>query len=51
MKIKAIRTFFRDGIMIPEGTVLSVDKEAKKQLVDEEELCEVVSSPKEIVNK
>jgi len=36
---KAVTTFIREGEVVMAGTLLELDKTAKKQLVDEEGLC------------
>lgn len=41
MKAKVIKSFFWNGELIPKGQVVDLDTESKKQLVDEEGLCEL----------
>ena len=40
IEVKAVRDFFRNGEWIKKGEIVLVDKEAYKQLVQEEEVCE-----------
>lgn len=47
IKVKVINTFWREGFFYNIGEIIELDKIAKKQLVDEMKVCEVIEKDKE----